>query len=1458
MQQSLSFERPAAPLFKTFSRLGMIAGTLLLLSCPAAVPGAPAFLAPGASPNVLMVLDNSESMLELAYMPDTDVCHDTLPTGGTETGLAGNMAYQGATRYAGYFSTDQWYGYDAARTLFKVVSKPSTCSGSSGPAYTHARGQVEELCVQLSSASVGFKARGNFLNWATASRFDILKKVLTGGKFNPLDRTLISEGRGCPGTRFIRQIPVWDTSTDTAHILSLGIRALIPDLDHTTAVEVFAPHPTGLDDSMCQLAFHNLPSLADIAPAVNTLLETCLESPELPFVLPRAADPSTRIPLKPGQVNLPALLTDRLAEEQLGLPLLVMQGVIADPRYADVAPRGILHQSAGRLRVGIMKFNHDGSRSECGRTQGASADSALFDLAENNCSGGSLDGGSVVVDIQDSTPARIDHMVKHVNAVQADGWSPLAEAVFTAIGYYTQRPDMRINPSDFSLDSAPCTHWCQGNNILVITDGASTVDLHPQMATFASVEGQNDGTRDSMDGCPGLMGSTFLDDITAYGFSGNNIHLEAPFDADEHYQNIKTYFVVAGSLSARGEEECSPTTLLTQAAANGGTRAPYFADDPQDLEAELKTALHMIRSGGYAGPTASVYSAHPNSGGAVYRSRFWSSVEAASAVDGAAAADVQVTWIGDVNALLMDADGKLYEDTDRNGALNTVDQPVSIYHDVEADGPRACSQEPEIDGTCLGRVKTLDRVNHLWSAAEWLASIPNTDVNTNREDYISETRQRFIFTWNDLDDNGAVAANEILPFVPLKDWCGPQLSVADSRTPIPADFGVNSTAEVNDIVRWLRGLDTPGDTSLRSRQVDLPSNFSLDSDPAIITWRLGDIIHSTPTVVAGPMEKYHLLYEDEAYAAFAAAHLLRRHVIYFGGNDGMVHAVNGGFYDPARRKFWRGRDPVTGQFSDVGPALGAELWAYVPYNLLPHLKRLTRKGYQHTYFVDLTPRVFDVQIFDSSPDSLGHVHGWGTIMVMGMRLGGHRLAAQEMIAGTPWETCIDDRIFTSAYMVFDITDPENPPRLLGELTFQSPGSIHMGYTTAMPAVAPIKTGEYGSDWFLILGSGPTHATGVSTQNARISVFPLTALDEGQAFRIPAAAAYSHAHGGSHDLTKSPNGFVSGITVADYHLNARYKADAVYFGTIQGSWEDWDGRVYRWITNEGFPQSWNDPTVMFNPHRPVTAAPVIGFDGDFHWVYFGTGRFLDVKDKSDANSNAPDYFFGLKEPKDMFTSDFTWASIENKTAVSTPAPANNAGARTLLRVDQIEVAEAFSAAFAPLACRNNTDCLPDEVITFKDLVNYIVGRCDAGLGCTGTDGWVRVFEAPQERNLGQGTLLGGLIGFTTYQPFQDICKPAGQSFFYNLHFQTGTPFYGSMTDARIDRTMDDPSTGSPRMVSAVLPVGRGLAITPRLRVGRQQGSQVFVQTSSGATMVIPQTNLPVKTVKSGRLSWQSLP
>ncbi len=81
-----------------------------------------------------------------------------------------------------------------------------------------------------------------------------------------------------------------------------------------------------------------------------------------------------------------------------------------------------------------------------------------------------------------------------------------------------------------------------------------------------------------------------------------------------------------------------------------------------------------------------------------------------------------------------------------------------------------------------------------------------------------------------------------------------------------------------------------------------------------------------------------------------------------------------------------------------------------------------------------------------------------------------------------------------AYFIFDITDPEQVPVLLGELTFEDASlQTDLAFSTAMPTVIPMKTGSNTSEWYLALGSGPTTIDGISTQQASIAVFPLKHL-----------------------------------------------------------------------------------------------------------------------------------------------------------------------------------------------------------------------------------------------------------------------------------------------------------------------------------------------------------------------------
>ena len=134
-------------------------------------------------------------------------------------------------------------------------------------------------------------------------------------------------------------------------------------------------------------------------------------------------------------------------------------------------------------------------------------------------------------------------------------------------------------------------------------------------------------------------------------------------------------------------------------------------------------------------------------------------------------------------------------------------------------------------------------------------------------------------------------------------------------------------------------------------------------------WKLGDPIHSTPTIVTAPQRELRShLWRFYLHGIFSAVWKDRREVVYVGANDGMLHAFNGGFYHksddvttPAVVEHgWYTKNPTD---NSSGRPLGDELWGFIPYQLLPQLQWLTRADYTHVYYVDLKPTVADVRIF---------------------------------------------------------------------------------------------------------------------------------------------------------------------------------------------------------------------------------------------------------------------------------------------------------------------------------------------------------------------------------------------------------------------------------------------------------------------------------------------------------------
>jgi type IV pilus assembly protein PilY1 len=168
----------------TTTRLAVTLWAAWSLFNPAAVHGScttgaavPPFLAAGLDPNLLLLIDNSASMYDLAYVQarEEGYCYD-----GTYTDAANNLveSYSAATTYAGYFDAVTWYSYDLASGQFetKTAAEAQTLCNSAG--YTHS----DAVCVAINEAVspktvTAFSAGGNFLNWATSSKLDVQKKT---------------------------------------------------------------------------------------------------------------------------------------------------------------------------------------------------------------------------------------------------------------------------------------------------------------------------------------------------------------------------------------------------------------------------------------------------------------------------------------------------------------------------------------------------------------------------------------------------------------------------------------------------------------------------------------------------------------------------------------------------------------------------------------------------------------------------------------------------------------------------------------------------------------------------------------------------------------------------------------------------------------------------------------------------------------------------------------------------------------------------------------------------------------------------------------------------------------------------------------------------------------------------------------------------------------------------------
>jgi len=256
---------------------GLVLFTVMLLPGIApADPGnqycvTPPFITAGIKPNLLLLMDNSASMFDLAYADKgTSTRTPTYCYDDTYSDAGGNIYagyfYPGGVDASGNTIPPKYYDFDIATGVFTEIG--------SFPAAASCTYYVEnKYCIATDNATpkrvTKFSASGNYLNWLTASKFDIQKKILTGGKYD--GNNLVAESRGCVGRGFIKQ-PLSSNSgnyveggTNTKTDIVIQVKGASTSFDETAPSQGGQTHlyfyygsGTPLNSAICKTAIGHL------------------------------------------------------------------------------------------------------------------------------------------------------------------------------------------------------------------------------------------------------------------------------------------------------------------------------------------------------------------------------------------------------------------------------------------------------------------------------------------------------------------------------------------------------------------------------------------------------------------------------------------------------------------------------------------------------------------------------------------------------------------------------------------------------------------------------------------------------------------------------------------------------------------------------------------------------------------------------------------------------------------------------------------------------------------------------------------------------------------------------------------------------------------------------------------------------------------------------------------------
>lgn len=212
---------------------------------------------------------------------------------------------------------------------------------------------------------------------------------------------------------------------------------------------------------------------------------------------------------------------------------------------------------------------------------------------------------------------------------------------------------------------------------------------------------------------------------------------------------------------------------------------------------------------------------------------------------------------------------------------------------------------------------------------------------------------------------------------------------------------------------------------------------------------LGAPISSTPALMSPPSMSPA---PGASYRAFQSERRNRRATVFYGGNDGMIHGIDG--------------------------RLGVESWAFIPFNMLPALQTL-KDGQPvdyFEYFVDASPKIADVEVGGR----------WRTYLFIGNGAGGTYYNAFDVsdagLGVSPTSDSADAVLqafsnpevipFVWSYPEMSTFDHEwsSSSMPYGDIKASaSREAKQVGQTWSTPAVGQV--GDESSPWVVLVGSG---------------------------------------------------------------------------------------------------------------------------------------------------------------------------------------------------------------------------------------------------------------------------------------------------------------------------------------------------------------------------------------------------